>query len=428
LTQRIFYDPTLQGIWIIGYGGVKLSGMKAGTPAAPAATVDNFLSCSGNLIDCNLKTLRNLGDPFLPKDATTKEYVDGAVTGGFYTNASNLITGTVNKDRLPSLYNSISMNDVPIRFRNDDNYVIRYKTDTSNTWLDIYGSTGISINGGGGTGFYLWLFNNLIDCNNKRIVNVGTPINPNDAANKTYVDTPINFLSYTKSPEFIRYNDYKYILDKYVPVFWLSGYYSDGLRAHNQEAIYNPHVINSSGIVDLTGRALGTGSTGAFLYSSGSIPDSARFRLDGTNKFNSNITFTDYYTFFVIGSKDAGAVGRLFTSTSGNRLLGWWDNFMRCNWASANIYGLGSNQTTNDGSEKLYIARSTGSSKDFYENSSQYAFGVSNTDSWGNVSVGGNLESTTGYIYEVICFNKSLLDGHLNIVRNFLKKYYTFIT
>ena len=52
-------------------------------------------------------------------------------------------------------------------------------------------------------------------------------------------------------------------------------------------------------------------------------------------------------------------------------------------------------------------------------------------NSWGGtVSVGSNTvvaEDASGYLYEVICFNKALNDNEINTITDELKVYYPFV-
>ena len=52
--------------------------------------------------------ITNLGNPTLSTDAANLSYC---------SNASNLTSGTVNKDRLPLILNTFGMNDQQIHFR-----------------------------------------------------------------------------------------------------------------------------------------------------------------------------------------------------------------------------------------------------------------------------------------------------------------------
>ena len=182
-------------------------------------------------------------------------------------------------------------------------------------------------------------------------------------------------------------------------------------------------------ISDLGGK--GATLTGGISYATGTGTNNIKFRLTGTNRIVSTWSFVNY-TFIIIGSKDTGSVGKLFSATTGNRFLGWGLLQKKLCYVEYDVYGYGSNQTTNNGQEVMYmLTNNSFGEKKFYENSVRLNTTSSGSSDWGTVSVGVDgvfSSSAAGWVYEVICFPYSLSDTEAYVITELLKRYFTFIT
>ena len=123
------------------------------------------------------------------------------------------------------------------------------------------------------------------------------------------------------------------------------------------------------------------------------------------------------------------ANGRLFNHTSENQLFGFWGNQVGSIWLNA-ILKITHKDT--DSKRKFMVLRNNNDRKEAWMNGSQYVTSSTLGDnSWGGtVSVGRNTvvtENASGYLYEVICFNKALSDNEVNTITDELKVYYPFV-
>ena len=195
------------------------------------------------------------------------------------------------------------------------------------------------------------------------------------------------------------------------------------MRVHS--ATGNPTPSTLTQVTDLTGTGLTTKATTSF-ESSG---DNVYFNLDGSYQVKSSATYSTHFTFIVIGSKDNNSNGRLITANSGNRLFGWWSGSKQCWYNLTEIYGVLSNNTTNDGAEHIFVGRNDNDTKTFWNNTTKIVTSSTDGDNgWGNVNIGkdeANSESASGKIYEFLGFDKALYDGSVTTILNTFKKYYT---
>jgi len=92
---------------------------------------------------------------------------------------------------------------------------------------------------------------------------------------------------------------------------------------------------------------------------------------------------------------------------------------------------MSSNITANTGQEVMYFLSNNNGPKNFWENGDKY---VNNSNvggnDWGRVSIGQDAffnSSGVGWMYEVLCFSYTVSDGDFTVLRNILRRYYTFI-
>lgn len=362
-------------------------------------------------ISMNNNRITNLATPMDKQDAANKLYVDSNKTN----DASHLKAGTLDKDRLPEVLNSIKILQPSAVYFHEQEFIKHEEPSKllihSNKVKFSHGDNDLMI-----------LSDKEIDVKNHRIVNVVNPVAPQDVATKSYVDS--NILSTAQ----MRYLDYKYILDYYKPNFWISGYYNAGLKLRSLESYTGNTLPLQVGVTDLTGHGLSITEKLVFTNKG----NNRKIRLDGTNRITSSSTYLYYYTFIVIGSKDKDSSGRLFTSNKNNRLFGWWAKQKRTVFIDGNVYGVGDgHKIDNDGAEHIYILRNDNNYKDAWEDDLHFAStSQAGADEWGNVLIGTNTrfpsENAKGYVYEVICFGTALLNPSLKEIKSILKKYYEF--
>lgn len=145
-----------------------------------AATVIDF---SGTDPSLNTHKLTNVVDPTSPQDAATKAYVDAASSGA-NTSLSNLITTSINQDLLPDGDFTRSIGADGLSF-NEMRVGVLVDGVTGDAVLDVAGYAiyrpgsviAIDFNG------------TSPDFQGTTIVNVADPVNPQDVATKSYVDT-----------------------------------------------------------------------------------------------------------------------------------------------------------------------------------------------------------------------------------------------
>ena len=193
------------------------------------------------------------------------------------------------------------------------------------------------------------------------------------------------------SPLFLKY--YK-IKNKFNPAFWLSSKFPNGLEEED------------ANIADLSGSTLTRNETTTYSRSDG-------FLFNTRNSLISSASFANNFTFFLKARHYYNASsGRFFTSSTGNKLLGWWGGKIKCAWIEENIWGVDSNRTPADFVFRTYILISDGDNKKFYDEKSLVTE-VTNTNGWdGNVVIGRPSttpsEAAAGYVSEVLCLDRAL--------------------
>ena len=136
-------------------------------------------------------------------------------------------------------------------------------------------------------------------------------------------------------------------------------------------------------------------------------------RLNGDNQILSVSKFKKHYTFILIMRKDLNSNGRLFNNSTENQLFGFWGNQVGSIWLNANVK---LQHETNDAKRKFLILRNNNGTKDAWLNGVKYlTASTAGEDDWKNgITIGKTTvvsgENATGYMYEVICFDKALSD------------------
>ena len=353
-------------------------------------------------IHCNSKRLVAVSDPVNNNDASTKGYVDSKVTnpGDINLNGSKIFFDT---NKTFSIYNSNNM-----------------------LGLELTGF--FVIKGSENNDYILFLDRHQINCYNKQLKEVKDPSDLKDAANKKYVDLILEKakeyinskmapLSNPYAPGAERYFDYVFIKDTYKPTFWISGYYNSGLQIINENEHTRLNEVN-----ELTGS--GYVSRGVFSYDS----NSKAFRFTPENNFSliSRSNYSTHFTFFVIMSQDNSASGRLFTSSTGNKLFGFWKLRYGSIWIEENIDVNG--KGVNDGKRYIFTLRNNNDLKTAFINNEQYHESNAGTNDWGKVVLGAPTSITNeggkGFIYEAICFNKALSNAQITSIFKKLIKYF----
>jgi hypothetical protein len=320
----------------------------------------------------NSKSITNLATPVNLTDATNKNYVDEKVWDG-----SDITTGTISKDRLPSILNTFSMGDT-------------------------------------------------------LITNLATPINLTDAVNKNYVDTLI--ASSALSSDYIRYMDYSVILNNFRPKFWISAFYSNGLKIRTNQTVYyvNPTPVAMRYIsADVATVGYSSNQTTIEIGIEGS---NNYFNLNAstTGQYISSLhSFAATYTFIGIAKRinPSATNGRVFTSNTGNKLFGWHGTHMRCAWHDEEVYGMSSNITNADSNIHMFTYRVDSDYRQFYDGEYEICHTSNGANSdWGQLLVGSTLtysvESANAYTYEILGFDTRLSMESLGIIWTIFKKYF----
>ena len=229
---------------------------------------------------------------------------------------------------------------------------------------------------------FIELLHDRLNVNNNRIVNLSAPTEDNDAVTKKYVDSQISTIN--------KRSLYKSIIDTHKPTFWISSVF--------------PHGFNNdkTSIQDLTGTGLTITNT---------VSKDLRFGL--TSRITSTGTYAKQFTFFIKAKKLSTRGGRLFTSSGGNILFGWWMGNQRALWIEGEVYGLGSNIQPADTNVHTYILTSNNDLKAFYDEKSLVVSTSAGGDDWkGSVVLGQPITAATEnsefQVYEAIAFNKVL--------------------
>lgn len=138
----------------------------------------------GGELDVNNNIIRNLHSPFAPTDAANKDYVDsktfGNVSGSF--GEFELVTGSSDANTLTS-HSNLLFDGTTMSLGTSASLYI------SNTTPATGIGTGGSLTSLGGASFGKNVYiGGILDVSSNNITNVEEPINPSDAATKSYVD------------------------------------------------------------------------------------------------------------------------------------------------------------------------------------------------------------------------------------------------
>ena len=145
----------------------------------------------GGILDVNNNNIKNVAEPTEASHAATKQYVDSKTYGNLLGNFENqqVVIATSDPSSLTG-YRNFLYNGLQLSLGTNGNFVI-YNTTNTSSLLD---STTFTTYGGAN------IYKNLIvggtlDVKNNNVINVATPVNTKDAANKEYVDSVANKLS-----------------------------------------------------------------------------------------------------------------------------------------------------------------------------------------------------------------------------------------
>lgn len=348
------FDPGIDGIMLGGWNGMAVNASNGGDT--------RIFTVNKSIINAHNKKITNLSDPTDNNDAANKKYVDeNSKFAGDMENKkiTNLANPTATKDGANKEYVDWA---VTTRIRAEDVDMNNFRI--TNLRVSTVATDAARVD---------QLFTG--DMFNKKITNLADPTDDQDAVTKKYVE--LLFIN-------PKYNKINFL---HKPTFWISSKYS------------------STSVKDITGNG---------LTIKGTITTELNF--DKTNSLISKSSYGTTFTFFVKGKKTSN--GRLFTSTSGNKLLGWWNNKMKCAWLEGNIYGVSDNQTTNDSEIHTYILVNDNDAKKFYEEKTLVISTNDGNDTWdGQVVIGRpekySDEVAEGQIYEVICFDKVLTETEI---------------
>ena len=184
---------------------------------------------------------------------------------------------------------------------------------------------------------------------------------------------------------------YRQLTANYSPTLWISSRFPFGYES------------DKSTIQDLTGTGLTvTGPIGRNL------------ELNSTSRIISTATYAKTFTFFIKAKRtNTGRHGRAFTSTSGNKLFGWWLGNRRPVWIEGNFYVVADNKQVDNNEVNTYMLVSNNDTKDFYEGKTKIINTTNGGDDWeGSVVIGRPTahpnENTDFKIYEAIAFPTAL--------------------
>jgi len=330
--------------------------------------------------------------------------------------------------------------------------------------------------------------NGILDMKNNRVIHVGAPSQAADAANKTYVDSAISILNlptfvqpnknneFTEdqhfktqitiqnppmsgkqavnkeyldkrvillkeelatspviSAHYLRYLDYKFILDTFKPRFWISSFYFNGLEVRDNTLVSSSEGRYPVLTRDLTEYGIAAQYPtdfppyyGAFIFNSSYVTSKKK----GTSEYIiSRWQFEKTYTFIGIAKKKdpASTQGRIFTSHTGNKFFGYWQKFMSCAFHDEMIYGINRDRTPADSLIHMYTLRCANDIRQFYSGTTKLHEGTEGSDSnWGHFVIGDVILEEGGWfeVYEVICFDTKLNDTSLSNIWAVMKKYF----
>ena len=457
---------------------------------------------TGNL-DLKNNKIINLGNPTSSTDAITKSYVDNInlnadrITSGTFNvdripglDASKITTGTLSAQRMPAIDADASIITrgvfdaarIPVitnsklaqagsrTLKGNPQGETAAIQDISisniyNDLTDIELGKNVTARGTSSSGRYraivketgnLMVLNyqndfskirvdSDVDMNNKKIINLATPTANPDAANKSYVDQQVNETksdvdSLVPSPAQLRYLEFKEIRDDLVPAIWLSGHYLNDFKIMN-----NPTLGISS-----NGDAVNLGSDENTTRSTANPPrgnqaNPRAIHFDRTNNITSGVNFGTQFTFVLVARTSANNTGfqsRVWTSGTGNRVFGYWNQRTRLASMGGNVIGVNDeNMRDDDHTIHVQIFRNNNDVKDYWwvdTNTKGQTFAqrrelnnsTNGENTWGNTSIVFGMpavfpeDAGECFVFEAFAFNVPLSDTQVEYVYNVLVKYY----
>jgi hypothetical protein len=160
--------------------------------------------------------------------------------------------------------------------------------------------------------------------------------------------------------------------------------------------------------------------------------------FDGTSRVKSDYSFGSDVTFFFLAKRTSKG-GRLFTSSTSNSVLGWWDTYQKLLWIEGELMTT-RDFTTGDNKIHLWIMtlKNTPAGFDFslydgdkliIENNVRFPREL-RIVTWNQVTIGLPVlfsnEAGTGHVYECLCFDSMLDKNLINTIKLFIKKYYKY--
>jgi hypothetical protein len=170
----------------------------------------------------------------------------------------------------------------------------------------------------------------ILDMKNNKIINVAEPTDIKDATTKKYVDDSVSksrvvipdYLTSDVTKDAIRHLKYDIISKKYGVKFWISGFYNNLFQPN--AGFEHPFVGSTTFSKDLPVE------NNAILFKKDSY-------------IVSDFQFGDIYTF--IGIVERTSPGRVFTSLTGNKFFGYWQDKINVAWHDGPIITKGIKDT-----------------------------------------------------------------------------------
>lgn len=428
---------------------INLAKPSSSNDAATKKYVDDTRHIATANFNMNNNRIISLANPLELHEATNKRYVDDELSAktelisSLTSNANNITSGTLNKDRLPSTFNLLdldnnritnlgnptSLTDAVNRRYLENTFIISQDNINISKSFDMHVQriTNVQIptdDNDAANKKYVdsksFTITKDLDLKENKIINLSQPINDTDAVNKLYLDKRLETIK-----RLLRYDDYKKIKDL-KPKFWISQYY------HKEFSETFKPLDSSNSITDISGES-GSAHEGGLTKTGTITRNSSGFNFTATNRVTSAFDFNlDTYTFFLLAKrKNTTDSARLFTSSEGNVLFGYWSTYMDCLWINSNVYGVSSNKTDATTDLKLYILVCVEGKKFFYDFNSNIIISDDGDNKWGGKVVIGQSpiypdEGGDFYVQEVLCFDTDM-SAHVTTIRNIFNKYYDIV-